>query len=227
MTQVQPPIPDVDVRDGVLLWQHNNADLLQDMAAGEQAWFAANGSGFWSDWYRDVFNLDTANDFGLHIWAIILNVPMLLSSEADGPGKRRFGFGRRGRYNFNSSNFAAVPGTGVKLMPDQMRLALKLRYFQITSRASVPEINQFLKALFGDKGGAYALDPGDMSLIVYVFKYTPDSGTQMILQKMDLLPRPATVGMKIVIAPDDVFGFEATHKNFTAPFAATIREVGA
>ena len=50
-----------------LLWQYNEAETLQSILQQKQDWYDLNFSQFWDDWYNDVFNLQTANNFGLSV----------------------------------------------------------------------------------------------------------------------------------------------------------------
>ena len=59
-----------------LLWQYNQADNLRGLLELKQAFYDSEHRDFWEDWYRDVFDLRTATDFGLTVWSIILNFPV-------------------------------------------------------------------------------------------------------------------------------------------------------
>lgn len=196
-----------------ILWQYNDAERLQKLLELKQQWYDENQTQFWQNWYDDVFNLDTANDFGLSVWSIILNVPLVAEEGSDNGTKAIFGFGTY-YSNFNNSNFARTGGA-LRLTTEQKRLVLKLRYYQLISRGTVPEINQFLKTLFGNDGNVYVLDTLDMTFAVYVFTFNPSSQVQLILEKFDLLPRPAGVGVKYQIITKKTWGFEQYHNNFT------------
>ena len=81
----------------------------------------------------------------------------------------------------------------------------------MVSNGTIPEINQFLKSLFGE---AYVFDSYDMNYAVYVFADEVDSDIQFIIDQFDLLPRPAGVGTAIIYRRDDLFGFEDNYQNF-------------
>lgn len=204
----------------VILWQYNDAEKLQSLLEQKQHWYNSNQSAFWQNWYNDVFNLTTANDFGLAVWAVILEMPLIASvdkSEDDAPA---FGFGE-GYQNFGSGNFFATQSTTIKLTTEQKRLIIKLRYFQLVSRGTVPEINSFLKSLFGE---AYVLDTYDMRYVSYVINAEVSSEFQFILQTYDLLPRPAGVGKRIIYRRHDLFGFEQHYQNFSNSVLADITD---
>lgn len=193
-----------------LLWQYNSALRLQGLLQAKQDWYNENQTAFWTNWQDDVFNLQTANDFGLAVWAIILGLPLSVAP-ADSSGQDIFGFAADDE-NFNNGNFAAT-GTQVVLTTMQKRLVLRLRYFQLTTRHSVPQANAILKAVFGD-GAAYVADSLRMK-IRYVFLSPPAPQVQFILTNYDLLPRPAGVKADYVVIGDaDGFGFGAFHENF-------------
>lgn len=54
-----------------LLWQYEEAENLKALARHKLDWFERATVSFWQNWYNDVFNIDTATDFGLGIWARI------------------------------------------------------------------------------------------------------------------------------------------------------------
>jgi len=195
-----------------LLWQHDNAEALITIIQRKQNWYNENQRDFWANWYEDVFNLDTATDFGLSVWARILNIPLAFAVPAS-KTKAAFGFGVNHK-NFGNGNFARATAGEIPLTTDQARLVLKLRYFQLVSRGSVTEINEWLKALFGDQGTVFVVDSLDMTYATYFFSFQPDSRLRQILENYDILPRPAGVGVKWQVQVKPSFGFGVNHLNF-------------
>lgn len=180
-----------------LLWQHDNATALRSLIESKQEWYNTNQATFWANWYRDVFNIDTANDFGLAVWGRILNVGLGLQVDSTS-GIPHFGFGVYHR-NFNNGNFARATSGEQALSTEQKRLIIRLRYYQLISRGTVVEINEAMARIFGDLGQVFVRDPLDMSKITYVFKFTPSSRVRLILDRMNLLPRPSGIGSEYVI----------------------------
>lgn len=195
----------------VLLWQYNEAARLEKVVRSEQEWYAENQSKFWEDWVRDVFDLSTANDFGLAIWGRILAVPLVAQAPASG-NRPVFGFGPHNR-NFNHGTLGRDTSGVAGLTTEQKRLVLFLRYARLTSRGTVPEINAILKRVFGEYGPAHVLDGRDMTL-TYVFGFVPPSSVRFVLENFDLLPRPAGVASEILVQPAEVFGFAPYYLNF-------------
>lgn len=195
-----------------LLWQYTDAARLEALIRKKQDWYDVNHSAFWTNWVRDVFDLRTANDFGLDVWAVILNIPVVISAGEDPADKPIWGFGQY-RENFNNGNFANL--SGARLTEEQKRLLLRLRYFQLVTTGVVPEINAFFAYLFAPLGRAYVVDGLAMNAR-YVFNFPLSSGFQQVLDAFDLLPRPAGVKVDyVIIGEADGWGFGRYHENFT------------
>ena len=203
-----------------LIWQYNNARKLIGLLEQKQAFYDEQHRDFWQNWIRDVFDLRTANDFGLSVWGKILNVP-LADQEFDSPTDyMAFGFSdvvgidpTLPTTNFSNGNFATTTGL-VALTTEQRRLLLRLRYFSLISAATVPEINQFLNFLFADTSiNAWVRDNNDMT-IDYVFGRLPDSEVLYVLQEFDALPRPSAVSANLVIEPVRSWAFGTNRLNF-------------
>lgn len=189
-----------------LLWQYNDADRLQTLLTKKQEWYSENQQKFWEDWYRNVFDLRTANEFGLSVWAIILNLPLQIGVPYN-PNKPTFGFGPEGmgtnnNKNFENGNFSAADSFSL-LTLEEKRFFLRLRYFQLTSRCSTIEINKFLNFLLQDfdfNWSAYVLDNLDMTIEV-VFTENPGRRFLFILKIFDLIPRATGVAITYTILP--------------------------
>ncbi|CUU68189.1 Protein of uncharacterised function (DUF2612) [Campylobacter hyointestinalis subsp. hyointestinalis] len=199
-----------------LLWQYNDAEKLQSLLFQKNKWYKENVSDFWDNWYRDVFNLDTANDFGLTVWAKILNISFSVS-EPPRSASNTFGFGNY-YLNFFDSNFYPEKSGDFILNENQKRIVLKLRFFQIISRATIPEINQALSVIFKSK--AYAIDIGDMSNEIVIITTQLTADIQFILSRYDLIPRPSTIGVRTITVTGREFGFAPYGNNFHNAFFA-------
>jgi hypothetical protein len=160
-----------------LKWMHSNAPNIQSLIMQKKAWYAKYQDQFWADWQANVFNLDTANNFGLMIWCIILGVPSQLFGLY--PPDRAFAYGEF-RQNFvgstgpNPSPGGNFYGGGefTLLTAKEIRWALKLRYSMLVGNARLMYINRMLNWIFNDglpwdiAGGKY----------VYVTDVTGDAG---------------------------------------------------
>lgn len=193
-----------------LLWEYNDATNLQQLLQQEQDWYDINQTEFWQSWFDNVFNLATANEFGLGVWAIILGIPLTIIQPAS--DSEPWGFGPFNK-NFNNGSFANISGSVAGLTLEEQRIILQLRYFQLTSNGTVLAINAFLKTLFAAYGAVYVLDGLDMTCD-YIFRFRPSRSLMLALKNLDLLPRPAGVKINIRIAVGGVWGFGPFWANF-------------
>jgi len=195
-----------------ILWQYDNAPNLKSLLTQKQDWYDETYEVFWQDWFNDVFNLQTCNDFGAAVWSIILGIPFVVQMVED-KSRPSFGYGVYHR-NYFDGNYANGTMVEVPLNIEQKRLVLRMRYYQLVSRGTVPETNRFLKSVFGDQGTVYVIDNYDMSYAVFVFLYQPTSQTLFILNNYDLLPRPAGVGVQLLILTRKLFGYGEFNTNY-------------
>ena len=196
-----------------ILWQYDKATHLNSLIDSKQSWYTLNQTGFWTDWYNNVFNLLTANTFGLVVWSIILNLPLFLLNEVESPDKPIWGFnkyvspgvlentyknfGRKGAGLSLGGNFS-IRGKVITLTEEEQRFLLRLRYFQLSNRCDVTDVNIFLDYLvntsnIGYSGKVYMLDNLDMT-ITYNFT-TSDFPPNLFksIDTFDVFPRPAGV----------------------------------
>jgi len=220
-----------------ILWQYNESPNLLSLVTSKQDWYNENQSDFWSSWYTNVFDLQTANLFGLAVWSIILNTPLYVPFEPEPSDKPIWGFNEydpsfpdlENTYtNFFGGNFS-TRGDIIVLNVEEQRFLLRLRYYQLVTRGEVWDINKFLNYLVGSSnigftGQMYALDNLGMDM-TYVFSNgTFPFDLLELLLSLDILPRPAGVGVgEVIIGSDVTFGFndnssypllENTYTNF-------------
>lgn len=192
-----------------LLWQYNEATNLQSLLEDKATWYHVNQTEFWQAWIADVFDLRTANDFGLSVWSIILNIPLFVNTNDDvGPF---FGFDSQTDINFDNGIFGDQ--STYELPTEIKRIALQLRYFQLTSSGTVPETNRMLKYVFRNFGSAWLLDNQDMTQY-YFFNFTLPFSLKYLFNNYDILPRPAGVESTYTDVPDAFFGFALGDYNF-------------
>ena len=181
-----------------ILWQYNNSPKFKSLVSQKQAWYDVNHTQFWENWYTNVFNLITANDFGLCVWSIILNVPFLIRQV--NPNSNIFGFNTvpssNHNKNFERGTFADVP-VRAALSTEEQRIFLRLRYFKLISDCTTATINPFLDLLFNDpdgiyQGGAWVLDNLDMTM-TYVFNCPISNSLLEAIKIYDVLPHPTGV----------------------------------
>lgn len=209
-----------------ILWQYNDALKIQSLLNQKQDWYNTNQTAFWQNWYNNVFNLLTANNFGLSVWAVLLQVPLYVSTDTEPTDAPFLGFNAfnptypdliNTYWNFGGAdgttgaNFSDR-GTEYILSTEQQRVLLRLRYFQLTSRGAIPEINSFLNYLAATSpsdvwGNAWVLDLFNMNMR-YVFDFNISPQFLQVLLDLDILPRPAAVGLQYYVTNDQVWGFD-------------------
>lgn len=194
-----------------ILWQYEGAPKMVALARAQQSFSDSRNGQFWKDWIRNVFDLTTANDFGLAVWSRILDYPITLKSEKRITGAV-FGFGANHK-NFENGNFGISEDQETVLGTEEARKLLLLRWFKLTMRPTIPNINRALEIVFGP-GQVYVVDSYDMTFVTYMFSQTPNYKLRDLLNRTDALPRPSTVGTRWIVQPRPAFGFGPHHLNF-------------
>lgn len=174
-----------------ILWQYNSAEKLQSILQSKQDWYTTNQKLFWDNWFSDVFNLQTANEFGLSVWAIILQLPIVVESTPPTASRPAWGF-EEFRRNFDRGNFYTDKAGSIVLTPENARIALRLRYYQLTIRPTVTQINKVLSEVFADYGPVYVEDNLDMT-ITYKIGFVPNGALMNLVTSFDLFLRPSGV----------------------------------
>lgn len=189
----------------VLTWQYNDAEKLQSIIQNQQSWIDINVHDFFSSWFDDVFNLDTANDFGLQVWAAILGMKFALP---DSIPTLVFGFNPDAQ-NFDNGVF--LPTDELVLTTEQKRTLLKLRYRQMTSNATIDDINFAVSTIIP---GARAIDTLSMS-IIFFYPSIPNGDLIDILDNYDVIPRPSGVEILRRFGYESWFAFDGQYgQNF-------------
>lgn len=175
-------------------WMQNEAPNIQNLVRLKAQWYESYHKNFWESWERDVFNIDTANSFGLVVWCIILGVPTSLFSFD--PPTEAWAFGPN-RQNFISAttpaianpnklggNFVNIGGALTSL--EDFRKLLKLRYVALVSNGNMAFINKMLNYIFNkgnpwdfsNKNYAYVIDSSAYSAPLDITNITQDRSWQ-------------------------------------------------
>jgi hypothetical protein len=166
------------------------------------------------NFYNTVWNVDTAQGFGLDIWGRIVNV----SRELKVVGNLAY-FGFSEAYTSLAPNtgpqpfgqaplYPGVPATQVYALSDDAyrKLILAKAIFNI-SDCSIPAINQLLQNLFAGRGRCYVTDAGHMEMR-FVFEFVLLPFEVSILTQSGVIPRPAGVYARAMqIDVPGTFGF--------------------
>lgn len=202
---------DIDLSRAVL-WQYAKSKNINAIIDNKQAFFDENHKQFWTDFYNNIFNLDTANEFGCKIWSIILDFPLFINNlQSTNP---RFGFASDD-VNFSQGNFEPIGGLTAQFSLETQRMALKLRYLQLTTSHTEPEINRALKAIIGN---IQVIDLGDMQQR-YIITDPLSFELLFLINNFDILPKPSGVKSTIYDNTQSFFGFNPDEdENFIGSF---------
>lgn len=167
----------------------------------------------WQDqFYNIVWNIDTAQGFGLDIWGRIVGIGRNLTIN-DAP--TYFGFqdglvGLLADYApFGSAPFySGAQATSTYTLADNAYRSLILtKALSNISDATSKSPNQLLQSLFPGRGRCYVNDLGGMQ-IRYTFEFYLEPFEMAIVRDSDILPRGAGVKSSIVQIPLGLtFGF--------------------
>ena len=194
-------------------WQRGSAVKLNELISLKQKWYEDNYCLFWNDWVTNVFDLRTANEFGLSVWSIILDVPLFDQSEKSRSDYPAIYFGVN-RKNFSNGNFGKNASTVDSLTVNQKRIMLQLKALILNMSSSTYEINVKLTELFGFRQ-IYALDNLDMSY-TYIVNNPELISFINIIEDYDLLPRPNCVSVDYIIGSESTpFLFGNKRDNFS------------
>lgn len=155
--------------------------------------------GGWSDKFYDiVWNVDTAQGFGLDIWGRIVVIGRDLEVQAG----EYFGFDSeptRSWMPFNQAPFyTGQKQTSTYRLTDQAYRALILtKALTNISATDYKSLNRSLSNLFSGRGNAYVKKTGTME-IQYVFEFYLEAWEISIIITDGILPRPAGVKVSAV-----------------------------
>lgn len=180
-----------------LLSQYANAPRIQALIAGWNQML--DPTTLIDQWYQQVWNLQTAQGFGLDVWGRIVGVSRVLSLSA----QSYLGFCEAS--DLTEEGFAQAPWfqgedttNNYRLADDGFRQLIYAKALANIAGGSVLDINRILMTLFSGQGDAYVRDNGDMTMS-YVFRFVPTAVQVSIIQNSGVLPRPAGVGVSYVI----------------------------
>lgn len=141
--------------------------------------------------YSFVWNVETAEGFGLDIWGRIVGVDRSINVPADTPNP--------GHYTFTAGVY--------QMTDDEYRGVVLIKALANITNCTADGLNQLLSNLFALRGRCYVRDVGSMSMefrfefFLYPFEY-------VIITQSGVAPRPAGVLATVFqVDPSQTFGF--------------------
>ena len=171
------------------------------------------------DFYDFVWNVETAQGFGLDIWGRIVNIGRELLIPLS---PYYFGFNEANptAYPFGEQPFYDPTSTAtqtVRLADDAYRRLILVKALANISATNAPTINQLLQNLFAGRGRCYANDLGGMGMR-YTFEFLLTDYEYAIITQSGALPNPAGVGVTMINTVLPVFGFSEAGVESASPF---------
>lgn len=159
--------------------------------------------------YDFVWNVDTAQGFGLDVWGRIVDIGRTLEIPS---APITFGFydGLNSYAPFGEAPFASgdAATSTYTLSDTAYRTLILLKALANISATTVPALNQLLNNLFKERGRCYVNDLGGMAMR-YTFEFTLEPFEAAIVTQSGAFPHPAGVGVNYLqIVPPETFGFK-------------------
>ena len=181
-----------DARQTVIS-QYASSPVLLSLVDGLN--YAFDRQDDFNNFYDLLWNVDTAEGFGLDVWGRIVGVGRGLyipDSQylgfSDSDGSNPFGYG----VFYGGGSF-----TPNYRMTDIVyrRVILAKAALNITD-GSIPAINSIMMALFPDYGNVYVRDNADMTM-TFVFGAVPSTIDYAIVTQSGVIPKPAGVSFDV------------------------------
>ncbi len=148
-----------------------------------------------SDYYDVLFNVATAQGYGLDVWGRIVGVSRVVSVQAS----LTMGFQEAGSLSALGFNQGAFFGGGsltnnYNLSDDAFRVVILAKALSNITDCSIAGINQILLSLFPNRGNCYVTDGLNMTM-TYTFDFPTTDVEKAIVQGSGILPHPTGVAI--------------------------------
>lgn len=193
------PIGDPNAFDWTqtVLSQYANSPTLMQLCESVAGYF--DQSDAQERFFDLVWNVATAQGWGLDVWGRIVGVSRTLT--VDGSG-RFLGFDESTTFGlgpFNESPFySGVTSTSNFVLADEpYRVLVLAKAFSNLCDGSILSLNQLLLRMFPGRGNIYATDGGDMTMtITSVFALSAVEVAMLLTS--GVFPRPAGVSLTLI-----------------------------
>lgn len=156
--------------------------------------------------YDYVWNVETAQGFGLDVWGRIVNISRELRLLDD---DSNFGFNEQEEAEpFDDGTFYVGESTSsvFKLADDAYRKLILVKALANISATNAPSLNRLLQNLFDGRGVCYVNNLGNMQFR-YTFEFDLLPYEWAIITQSGALPTPAGVKAYALQVPESCFGF--------------------
>lgn len=174
--------------------QYEASPVINGLIDYRKGYFAGWGDQF----YDGVWNVNTAQGFGLDIWGRIV----VIGRELEVQSGEYFGFDSEPLKSWNPFNQAPFytgqkQTSNYRLADQAYRSLILTKALTNISATDYKSLNRSLMSLFRGRGNAYVRKTGTMS-IQYVFDFYLEPWEVSIIVTDGILPRPAGVRVSVV-----------------------------
>lgn len=188
-----------------IISQYANSDAITKLIYGMND--CIDPSTDFDNFYNFVWNVQTAQGFGLDIWGKIVVVSRYLRIVGSDP---YVGFNEAIDFYpfddgtwYNESNSTST----YRLSDDAYRVLILAKALRNISRSDARTANTLLKNMFSGRGRCYVNDLGGMAMR-YTFEFQLTDYEFAIITQSGVMPRPAGVTAYLLQVPEEgVFGF--------------------
>lgn len=175
--------------EATIISQYGNSPTIKQLVFNMNTYIDPRAD--FDTFYDYVWNVETAQGFGLDIWGRIVDVERQVNVPIDTPNP--------GMYPFTSGVYT--------MTDDEYRLVILVKALANITNCTARGLNQLLLNIFAVRGRSYALDTGSMTIRL-TFEYFLKPFEYVILTTTGIAPRPAGVLANILqVDVPTTFGF--------------------
>lgn len=205
----------IDV-ERTIISQYANSPTITQLVRNMNAYLDPRAD--FDAFYNFVWNVDTAQGFGLDIWGRIVNIRRELQLP-NAPDYFGFKDALPGSQPFDQAPFydGTPAATQTYLLADDAyRKLILAKALANIAAANAPSLNQLLQNMFADRGRCYVNDMGGMEFR-YTFEFDLTPQEYAIVTQSGVLPRPSGVNAILFQSALPLFGFSEAGQS-AAPF---------
>lgn len=192
--------------------QYKNTNI-ETLLKGLDSVFTKHTTNLMNHCLNDVYNLKTAKGYGLDLWGKLLGFPRYLPTKEKAenikPNNNAINFYEKNFYKVQFGYLDLDAFTYMRLTDDAYKTMLNIVLLKTTTDCSLESINEYCKILFTKMGGsAFIGDSENMEFTYFIFRFKMPDWFKYIIDKYDILPRAAGVGMKYFESESYYIGFK-------------------
>lgn len=176
--------------------QYANSPTITQLIWNNLAYFEA--AGLIDGWFDNVWNILTAQGYGLDVWGRIVGVTRVLQVA----NSAWFGFNEAlpGSLQWNQGIWYGGQqiNSNFLLSDDSFRVLILAKAASNICNGSVPAINQILLAMFPGRGNCYVTDNQDLTM-TYTFDFPLSPVEISIVEQSGVLPQPIGITVNVVV----------------------------